>query len=101
MGYEMLVGLEVTDEARYRSYRRFMVPILESYGGSFGYDFRVSQVLISQGEAGINRVFTIRFPDEETKNLFFTDERYREVRARHFDGAVGSTAILAAYEVPA
>ena len=42
---EMLVGLNVTDEARYAEYRRRITPLLESGGGSFGYDFRVSEVL--------------------------------------------------------
>ncbi|EAR61344.1 hypothetical protein MED92_11474 [Oceanospirillum sp. MED92] len=43
--YEMLVGLEVTDDQIYQSYREAMRPILEFYGGEFGYDFRVSEVL--------------------------------------------------------
>lgn len=97
MAYEMLVGLQVTDEARYREYRRSMTPILELHGGSFEYDFRVSEVLISRADEKLNRVFTIRFPDEDRKERFFSDARYREVRDRLFQGAVRSTTILAAY----
>ena len=41
----MLVGLEVTDDASSARYRSGMTPILASYGGAFGYDFVVAQVL--------------------------------------------------------
>ncbi len=97
MAYEMLVGLEVTDETRYHEYRRAMGPILERHGGSFGYDFRVSEVLISRTKEEINRVFTLQFPDREGQERFFSDARYLDVKKRLFEGAVRSTTILAAY----
>lgn len=98
MPIEMLVGLNVIDDARYQEYRRSMAPILESYGGGFGYDFRISEVLRSQTDDPINRVFTIRFPDQERKRRFFSDAAYAEVKAAHFDGSVGHTTIIATYE---
>src|SRR5690242_11847179 len=58
-----LFGLDVKDEFGYRRYREGMTPILKSYGGSFGYDFVVSQVLKSETAAPINRVFTVVFSD--------------------------------------
>ncbi len=61
MAMEMLVGLRVVNDEAYQSYRDAMTPILNRYGGGFGYDFKVSEVLKSRTEAPINRVFTIYF----------------------------------------
>lgn len=99
MAYEMLVGLNVIDDSQYQEYRRAMMPILKSYGGSFGYDFKISEVLLSQTEAPINRVFTIRFPDEDRKDGFFSDTAYAQVKNQYFQGAVESTSIIAAYKI--
>lgn len=98
MPFEMLVGLDVIDDQQYGEYRRAMTPILESYGGGFGYDFKVSEVLMAQTDRPINRVFTIYFPDESEKERFFSDTAYAEVKAVHFNGAVGHTTIIASYE---
>ena len=96
----ILVGLEVTDEALYARYRSSMSPILASYGGAFGYDLLVSKVLKSPTDQPINRVFTISFPDRETKTRFFADQAYLEVRAELFDPAVSSTTLMAEYDTP-
>lgn len=90
-----LYGLEVIDAAAYDRYRAEMTPILETYGGSFDCDFVVAKVL--KGPAGLNRVFTIAFPDRETGTRFFADARYREVRARHFEPAVARAMVLAEF----
>jgi uncharacterized protein (DUF1330 family) len=73
MALEMLVGIHVVDDAAFQSYRDEMTPILKSYGGGFGYDFKVSEVLKSKTEAPINRVFTISFPNEDSRNSFFSN----------------------------
>jgi len=38
MSFEMMVGLNVTDEACYAKYREEITPILESFGGGFRYE---------------------------------------------------------------
>ena len=43
MAVEMLVGLNVIDDEAYQLYRDEMIPILLSYGGGFGYDFKISK----------------------------------------------------------
>ena len=98
MTVEMLVGLNVVDDEAYRSYRDEMAPILERYGGGFGYDFRVSQVLKSRTDAPINRVFTIHFPDRVSNDAFFSNEDYLEIKRRYFERSVADTTIIAAYE---
>jgi uncharacterized protein (DUF1330 family) len=70
MAIETLVGLYVTDDDLYQKYREGMLPILQTYGGGFGYDFKVSEVLKSEVEEPINRVFTIFFENEDAMNTF-------------------------------
>ena len=98
--YEMLVGLDVIDDQVYQRYRQAMRPILESYGGEFGYDFRVSEVLKNESEEDINRVFTIRFPTEKAQESFFADTDYQAVKAEFFDASVKSINIIAGYSKP-
>jgi len=98
MAIETLVGLQVVDEEEYQMYRDEMMPILKSYGGGFIYDFKVSEVLKSQTEAPINRVFTISFPSQDSRDLFFSNDEYLKVRQKHFEKSVTNTTIIATYE---
>ncbi|WP_437679693.1 DUF1330 domain-containing protein [Sorangium sp. So ce131] len=95
----LLVGLQVEDETSYARYRAGMTPILLSYGGAFGHDFVVARVL--KGEAGINRVFTLLFPDRAARERFFADAQYRAVRAELFEQAVAAVFILGEFEAAA
>ncbi len=85
---EILVGLLVTDEAAYATYRAHMTPLLTARGGSFGVDVRVAEVLQSPGSERFNRLFTIRFPSRDEHDAFFADPEYLEVRKRYFDPSV-------------
>lgn len=98
MHYEMLVGLNVLDDHQYQDYRIAMKPILSAFGGSFVYDFKVSEVLMPT-QSEINRVFTLQFPDEKTKDRFFSDAEYLKVKTQYFDGSVGKIKILSSYNV--
>ncbi len=98
MPIERLVALSVVDDAAYTKYREGMLPILKAHGGRFGYDFKIAEVLKSEVEAPINRVFTISFADEQAMDSFFTNEEYLEVRKRFFDGAVAAVTEIARYE---
>ena len=98
MSYEILVGLHVLDDQEYQKYREGIRPILLSYGGDFGYDFKVSEVLRSETDATINRVFTINFPDAKKMDEFFTNPDYLLVKEIHFKDSVGSTTIISSYE---
>ncbi len=98
MALEMLVGLNIVDDEKYQSYREEMTPILKRYGGGFGYDFKVSEVLTSTTEAPINRVFTIYFSTEDSMNSFFSNDEYLRIKQRHFEKSVTDTTIIATYE---
>lgn len=96
---EVLVGLDVLDNEAYADYRSAMRPILTAFGGGFGYDFRIAEVLKSESEVEINRVFTIRFPDAATMDAFFSDEAYLKTKRQFFDRSVRGTEIIAQYPV--
>lgn len=93
-----LYGLYVKDQELYRRYRAGMTPILHGYGGDFGYDFEVGQVLKSESERPINRVFTIRFPDRASADRFFADDAYLAVRHALFVPAVSDITTIASFE---
>lgn len=96
--YEFLVGLEVSDNDVYANYREAMKPILKTYGGGFGFDFMVSEVLQSEVDVPINRVFTINFPSQAAADNFFSDDEYLKVKAKYFDASVVNTTIISSYE---
>ena len=73
MTFERVMGLHVIDDGEYQKYREGMQPILKSFGGSFGYDFKIAEVLLSKTEDEINRVFTIEFPSKQVMEEFFSN----------------------------
>ncbi|MCJ8294674.1 MAG: DUF1330 domain-containing protein [Colwellia sp.] len=98
MSYEILVALNVVDDLKYDDYRAAMKPILSDYEGRFGYDFKVSDVLISEGNTDINRVFTINFASKNKMEGFFSDSKYLVVKEKCFVESVGSATIISSYE---
>ncbi len=98
MSFEILVGLNVLNDTVYQQYRDAMTPILSSFGGDFGYDLVVSQVLKSPCKQPINRVFTLVFPSQQNKDAFFNDPQYLKVKEQYFEVSVGATTLMASYQ---
>lgn len=98
MAFEMLVGLEVTDEGKYQQYRHQMTPLLHASGGVFRYDFSIAAVLKSEASHPINRVFIIAFPNKAVRDDFFASEKYLAIRGALFDSAVKGRTILSESE---
>ena len=96
--YERIMGIHVSDDQEYQKYREGMTPILHSFGGSFGYDFKIQEVLISKTKEKINRVFTIEFPSKEIMDNFFSDTEYLVIQKKHFNNSVLSKTIIAMHE---
>jgi len=96
--FERIMGLNVIDDTEYQRYREAMLPILKEFGGSFGYDFKVSEVLLSKTQDEINRVFTIEFPSKQKMEDFFSFPDYITVRDWHFKNSVNSTTVISMYE---
>ena len=98
MSYERIMGLDVTNDSDYQKYRENMTPILHSFGGSFGFDFKVNEVLKSKTDELINRVFTIDFPSKEIMDAFFTDPKYLAVKNKYFQNSVKSVTTISMHE---
>lgn len=99
MPIDRLVGVRVSDEAGYRTYRARMTPLLEAQGGRFVVDVRVEEVLRAPDQANFNRLFTIRFPNQAAMEAFFDSPAYQAIRAEHFVPSVSETATLGLYAV--
>jgi len=95
---EYLIALYVTDNEMYKKYRTAMFPLLRKYGGDFGYDFKIAEVLKSEVNKPINRVFTIFFEDEKSKEDFFSNEEYLTIKKRFFEESVSSVIEIAKYD---
>lgn len=93
-----LVGVQITDQDGYKRYRDAMTPLMHAAGGRFGIDVEVSRNLSPAGDAPINRLFTIHFPDEDALNAFFGSEAYQSVRAEHFNPSVSGSTIYGIYD---
>ncbi len=98
MGFEMLVGLTLTNESVYQQYREAMAPILVRYGGGFRYDFKVAKTLKTENDDEINRVFVIYFKNRVSKDAFFADPEYLVAKEKYFLSSVKTTSIIAEYE---
>ncbi len=98
MKFERIMGIQVTDDDLYQKYREAMLPILTEYGGFFGYDFKVSQVLKAKTNEPINRVFTIEFPSQEVMDAFFSDADYLAVKNKFFNPSVTSVTVISLHE---
>jgi uncharacterized protein (DUF1330 family) len=98
MAFERVMGLDVINDEEYQKYREGMEPLLISYGGSFGFDFKIAEVLRSKTGDHINRVFTIEFPSEAVMDDFFSDPVYLEVQNKYFSKSVRSRTAIAIYE---
>ena len=99
MSFERIMGLEVSSDEVYQQYREHMIPILTTYDGRFGYDFKVAEVLKSKTDAPINRVFTIEFPSQEVMDKFFSDPDYLEVKNKFFERSVSSVTTIAMHNI--
>ncbi|MCF6259104.1 MAG: DUF1330 domain-containing protein [Gammaproteobacteria bacterium] len=98
MSYERVMGLNVIDDEKYQQYREAMLPILKKYDGAFGYDFRVSEVLLSKSDDDINRVFTIEFPSKKIMDEFFANPEYVAIQNIHLKGSINSKTVISMHE---
>jgi uncharacterized protein (DUF1330 family) len=98
MSFERIMGIEVVNDEAYQKYRENMIPILHSFGGSFGFDFKVSEVLKSKTGDTINRVFTLDFPSKDVMDAFFSHATYLAVKEKYFLHSVNSVTTISMHE---
>ena len=95
MSFERIVGLHVIDDDLYTQYRKAMLPLLETFGGGFRYDFVVSKTLKSASDHEINRVFAIYFKDKDSSLQFFSHPEYLKIKDKYFTPAVKAGTVIA------
>ncbi len=98
MSFERIIGLDVIDDQEYQKYREAILPLLKTYGGAFGYDFRVSEVLLSKTKDDINRVFTIEFPSKFKMEAYFRDPEYIVIQNQHLNNSINSKTVISLHE---
>ena len=96
--FERIMGLNVIDDLEYQRYREAMLPILTEFGGAFGYDFKVSEVLLSKTDDVINRVFTIEFPSKQKMEEFFAFPSYVVIQNRLLKNSIASKTVISMHE---
>lgn len=96
---EVLIGVQVIDEAGYARYRAEMAPLLEAHGGRFVLDVRVAEILRAPSPTAFNRLFVIHFLSARHRDAFFADPGYMAVRARLFEPSVSEMVRLGDYSV--
>ena len=97
MPFEMTFGLWVADHEIYTQYRAEIAPLLEAAGARFRYDFEVGRNLKSEAGHVINRLFVLQFPDQGSRERFFGDSKYIEIRSRLFEKSVEAVSIIGEY----
>jgi len=97
MPFDLTFGLLLVDHEKYAQYRAEMSPLLEAAGGKFRYDFEIARTLKSEAKHDINRVFVIQFPDRATRERFFSNPKFAEIRTRLFDKSVQGMSIIGEY----
>lgn len=98
MRIERLVGMYIINDIGYTKYREAMMPLLSTYGGGFAYDFKIAEVLKSQTQKKINRVFIIYFENEKSMNNFFSDDKYLAIKEQYFNDSVSDITEIAKYK---
>jgi uncharacterized protein (DUF1330 family) len=75
-----------------------MGSLLTQYKGGFRYDFKISEVLKSENESKINRVFTIYFKSKDLMEGFFGNSDYKKIKEEYFKSSVGDVTIISEYD---
>ena len=91
--HEVLMGVQVIDEAGYARYRSEMMPLLDAHGGRFVLDVRVAEILPTPTPSAFNRLFVVRFPSAQQRDAFFAHRDYAAIRTRWFEPSVSGGVI--------
>ena len=91
MAAYLLVDCEVTDPARYESYKKLAPPAIAKYGGR--YLVRGGAKIALEGDWPLNRVVILEFPDVDTARRFYDSPEYGVARAER-EGAARMKFVL-------
>jgi uncharacterized protein (DUF1330 family) len=85
MAAYLLVDVEVTDPARYESYKKLAPPAIAKYGGR--YLVRGGAMTSLEGDWQLGRVVVLEFPDADAARRFYDSPEYAAARAERAGAA--------------
>jgi len=85
MAAYLLVDCEVTDPARYETYKKLAPAAIAKYGGR--YLARGGATTLLEGDWRPNRIVVLEFPDADTARRFYDSPEYRAARAERAGAA--------------
>jgi len=85
MAAYLLVDCDVTDAARYETYKKLAPAAIAKYGGR--YLVRGGATSRLEGDWQPKRVVVLEFPDTETAKRFYDSPEYRAARAERVGAA--------------
>ena len=91
MAAYLLVDCEVTDPARYESYKKLAPPAIAKYGGR--YLVRGGAKTLIEGDWPLNRIVILEFPDTDAARRFYESPEYAVARAAR-EGAARMKFVL-------
>jgi len=94
VSYQVLVGVNVLDEAKFSEYLTAVEPLLSTHNGMFCYDYSVHKERHAVVSGNINRVLKFEFADKCNMEKFFTDRCYLKTRGRHVLKAIGGEQFI-------
>jgi uncharacterized protein (DUF1330 family) len=82
----MIGSLSVKDWAWYREYRSIAEPLIAEYGGT--YLVKGGGPATLEGDRPCDAIVLVSFPDRDTLERWYNDERYAPARALRQEGGV-------------
>lgn len=77
MGAYLFASVEITDPMAYEEYRRRVPPIIAAYGGRYLVRGGATERL--EGDAPLNRMVILEFPNMERLKEFYQSAEYKAV----------------------
>ena len=88
----VLVDCEVTDAARYETYKKAAPPSIAKFGGR--YIARGGALTLLEGDWRPNRIVILEFPDAETARRWYESPEYRAARAERAGAATMQMVVV-------
>jgi uncharacterized protein (DUF1330 family) len=94
----VLVDCEVTDPARYETYKKLAPPAIAKFGGR--YLVRGGALSILEGDWQPNRIVVLEFPDMDAARRFYDSPEYRAARAERAGAARMNMLLVEGLQTP-
>jgi uncharacterized protein (DUF1330 family) len=94
----LVANLQVTDPAKFDSYRRQVAPLIDRHGGR--YLVRGGEVTAAEGDPGLHRLVIVEFADMARLRRFYDSPEDAPLIRLRQEGTTGSVALVEGYTSP-